>query len=124
MIVQSKVLYQAELDSEIDKCVHMVATNGVAWVFQAMLINDRSGFMADSKSDCYTHAVEKSKSSLVLRPHPRGGKVGLVTFERFLGSCKLSILTFAKANQIAALRFSCDLASGRAATIVQCQLAV
>ena len=49
---------------------------------------------------------------------------GLVTFERFLGSCKLSILTFAKANQIAAPRFSCDLASGRTATIVQCQLAV
>jgi hypothetical protein len=47
-----------------------------------------------------------------------------VTFERFLSFCKLSILTFTKANQIAALRFSCDLASGRAATIVQYQLAV
>ena len=49
---------------------------------------------------------------------------GSDAFECFLGSCKLSILTFAKANQIAAPRFSCDLASGRAATIVQCQLAV
>jgi hypothetical protein len=47
-----------------------------------------------------------------------------VTFERFLSFCKLSILTFTKANQIAALRFSCDFASGRAATIVQYQLAV
>ena len=34
-----------------------------------------------------------------------------MTFERFLGSCKLSILVFAQANQIAALRFSCDIAS-------------
>ena len=58
--------------------------------------------------------------SLVPRPHPQKEEEGLVTFERFLGSCKLSILTFAKANQIAAPRFSCDLASGRAATIVQC----
>ena len=57
-------------------------------------------------------------------PTPKKEEEGLVTFERFLGSCKLSILTFAKANQIAAPRFSCDLASGRAATIVQCQLAV
>ena len=46
-----------------------------------------------------------------------------MTFERFLGSCKLSILTFAKAIQIAAPRFSCDLASDRAATIVYRQLA-
>ena len=58
--------------------------------------------------------------SLVPRPHPQKEEEGLVTFERFLGSCKLSILTFAKANQIAAPRFSCDLASGRAATILQC----
>ena len=58
--------------------------------------------------------------------HPQEEEEGLVTFERFLGSCKLSILiyTFAKANQIAAPRFSCDLASGRAAMIVQRQLAV
>jgi hypothetical protein len=48
----------------------------------------------------------------------------LVTFERFLGFCKLRILTFVKASQIAALRFSCDLASGRAATIVQYQLVI
>ena len=45
MIVQSKVLYQAELDSEIDNCVHMVATNGMTWVVQAMLIDDQSGFI-------------------------------------------------------------------------------
>ena len=57
-------------------------------------------------------------------PTPKKEEEGLVTFERFLGSCKLGILTFAKANQIAAPRFSCDLASGPAATIVQCQLAV
>ena len=57
-------------------------------------------------------------------PTPKKEEEGLVTFEHFLGSCKLSILTFAKANQIAAPRFSCDLASGRAATIVQRQLAV
>ena len=49
---------------------------------------------------------------------------GLVTFERFLGSRKLNILTFAKANQNAAPQFSCDLASGCTATIVQYQLAV
>ena len=49
---------------------------------------------------------------------------GLMTFERFLGSCKLSNLTFAKANQIAALRFSCDLATCHTATIIQCQLAI
>ena len=58
--------------------------------------------------------------SLIPRPHPQKEEEGLVTFERFLGSCKLSILTFAKANQIVAPRFSCDLASGCAATIVQC----
>ena len=57
-------------------------------------------------------------------PTPKKEEEGLVTFESFLGSCKPSILTFAKANQIAAPRFSCDLASGRAATIVQSQLAV
>ena len=57
-------------------------------------------------------------------PTPKKEEEGLVTFERFLGSCKLSILTFAKANQIAAPRSSCDLASGRAATLVQRQLAV
>jgi hypothetical protein len=63
--------------------------------------------------------------SLVSFPDPtlEEGR-GLVTFERFLGSRKFNILTFAKANQIAALRFSCDRASGRAATIVQGQLAV
>ena len=69
---------------------------------------------------------EKARSMLVSSPDPTPKKEeeGLVTFGRFLGSCKLSILTFAKANQIAASRFSYDFASGRAATIVQCQLAI
>ena len=57
----------------------------------------------------------RESNSLVPRPHPQKEEEGLVTFERFLGSCKLSILTFVKANQIAAPQFSCDLASGRAA---------
>ena len=69
-------------------------------------------------------APHPQESSLVPRPQPQEEEEGLVTFERFLGSCKLSILTFAKANQIAAPRFSCNLASGRTATIVQRQLAV
>ena len=62
--------------------------------------------------------------SVISSPDSTPKKEGLVTFERFLGSCKLSIFTFAKANQIAAPQFSCDLASGHAATIVQCQLVV
>ena len=57
-------------------------------------------------------------------PTPKKEEEGLVTFEHFLGSCKLSILTFMKANQIVAPRFSCDLAFDRAAMIVQCQLAI
>ena len=60
-------------------------------------------------------------ASLVPRPHPQKGGRGSGDI---FGSCKLSILTFAKANQIAAPRLSCDLASGRAATIMRCQLAV
>ena len=39
----------------------------------------------------------------------------MVTFERFLGSCKLSILTHVLLRKL--IRFSCDLTFGRAATI-------
>ena len=42
---------------------------------------------------------------------------GSDAFECFLGSCKLSILTFVKANQTAARQFLCDLASGHAAAM-------
>ena len=65
-----------------------------------------------SGSGMYSCFDEWSWSCLVSSPDPTLGEgKGLVTFERFLGSCKFSILTFAKANQIAALRFSYDLAS-------------
>ena len=41
-------------------------------------------------------------------PAPKKEGEGLVTFERFLGSCKLSILVFAKANHIAGFALSHD----------------
>ena len=36
-------------------------------------------------------------------PTPKKEEEGLVTFEHFLGSCKLSILVFAHANHITAV---------------------
>ena len=62
---------------------------------------------------------EEYQRSTTSRPQtpPSAREKGLVTVERFLGSCKLSILVFAQANQIAALRFSCDIASCCAATL-------
>ena len=68
--------------------------------------------------------------SVVSSPDPtleEGKGSGDINFinEHFLGSCKLSILTFAKANQqIAAPRLSCDLASDRIAKIPADDLAL
>ena len=46
-------------------------------------------------------------TTVVSSPDPTP-KEGLVTFERFLDSCKLSILVFAQANHITAVALSHD----------------
>ena len=70
-----------------------------------------------SNANLHQMKVTMTDTSLVLRPCTLCKEKGLVTVERILGSCKLSILVFAKANQIAALRFSCDIASCCEATL-------
>ena len=75
---------------------------------QLYSLGEGAGPVAPTSSCMQTGALVVSSQT---PPSARERPKGVVTFEHFLGSCKLSILVFTQANRIAALRFSCDIAS-------------